>query len=115
MPPGGTDVGRSLCATMNAVPHVLAGGALPSSYVSNGNWDNVARIQNVASALLIFHGLADDFVRPEFSKQIYAAAKDPKKLVLVEGADHGNVPEKLGGAYGDTVHAWVNEHLPQEP
>ncbi len=84
----------------------------PSAWISNGEWDNVARIKEVESPVLLLHGLADDFVRPEFSKQIHAAANDPKKLVLVEGADHGDVPERMGAEeYARVIHDWVETHL----
>lgn len=87
----------------------------PVHYISEGTWDNVARIPHVDGAVLLLHGLADDFVRPEFSDEIFAAAKDPKKLVLVPDADHGDVPQKLGEAYGETLHEWISAHTPPSP
>jgi len=80
----------------------------PATWIADGSWDNIARIPKVKAPVLLLHGLQDDFVRPEFSEQIHAAANDPKKLVLVEGADHGNVPNKLGTEeYARTIHQWV--------
>ena len=84
----------------------------PAHYVAKDEWDNVARIRNIPSALLLLHGLEDDFVRPEFSEQIFEAANEPKKLVLVEGADHGDVPERMGDAYAETVRAWIAAQTP---
>ncbi|MGA9525344.1 MAG: alpha/beta hydrolase [Myxococcaceae bacterium] len=84
----------------------------PSAWISNGEWDNVARIKEVEAPVLLLHGLADDFVRPEFSEQIYAVANDPKKLVLVEGADHGDVPDRMSPEeYARVIHEWVETHL----
>lgn len=102
-------------ASVEAFKTDSSGMDFPARYVSKGGWDNVARIPHVHAAVLIFHGLADDFVRPEFSRQIFAAANEPKKLVLVEGADHGNVPEKLGDAHAQLVHDWVDAHLERPP
>lgn len=84
----------------------------PATYVASGEWDNVKRIRNVQSAVLLFHGLQDDFVRPEFSQAIYDAANDPKKLVLVEDADHGTIPDLLGDRWGGMLHWWIDEHTP---
>ncbi len=39
--------------------------------------------------VLLIHGLADDFVPPEMSRESYAACASEKELVLVEGAKHG--------------------------
>lgn len=38
--------------------------------------------------LLIVHGSADQSVPPEDAKILYQAAGEPKKLVIIEGADH---------------------------
>lgn len=39
--------------------------------------------------LLLIHGGADDFVPADMSRENYAAAAGPKKLLIVEGAAHG--------------------------
>jgi uncharacterized protein len=39
-------------------------------------------------SLLIVHGSADQSVPPEDAKILYQAAGEPKKLVIIEGADH---------------------------
>ena len=39
--------------------------------------------------VLLIHGLADDFVPPEMSRENYEACRSAKELVLVEGAAHG--------------------------
>ena len=52
--------------------------------------------------VLLIHGLADDFVPPEMSKENYEACRSPKELVLVEGATHGMsyvvAPERVKAA-----------------
>jgi len=40
--------------------------------------------------LLLIHGTADDVVLPSESERNYEAANEPKKLVLVPGAGHGD-------------------------
>ncbi len=45
-------------------------------------------LKNNRLPLLLFHGLADDFVPTEMSRRNFAAAGGKKKLVLVEGAVH---------------------------
>jgi len=84
----------------------------PAGYVALDSWATSERIKNVTAPVLLMHGLADDFVRPEFSQKIYDNAHDPKKLVLVEGAVHGNVPEVLGDQYPTLVQDFVNQYVP---
>jgi len=83
----------------------------PDDYVAWDSWATSTRIQSM-SRVLFLHGLADDYVRPEFSERLYQRAQEPKKLVLVEGADHGNVASKMGAAYATTVHDWIDQFIP---
>jgi len=86
----------------------------PIGYVARDRWDTAARIKGIHAPLLILHGLADDYVRPEFAKELYADANEPKELVLVEGANHGEVSAVMGDAYGVKVNGFVDAHLPPQ-
>ena len=61
--------------------------------------------------VLLIHGLADDFVPPEMSRENYAACTSEKELVLVEGAKHGMSyvvePERVKAA----IAAFLQKHL----
>lgn len=49
----------------------------------------VESLKKSRTPLLILHGLADDFVPPEHSRQNAAACASPCELIEVEGAGHG--------------------------
>lgn len=49
----------------------------------------VEALKRTKLPVLFIHGLADDFVPPEMSKESYQACVSEKELVLVEGAAHG--------------------------
>ncbi len=61
--------------------------------------------------VLLIHGLADDFVPADMSRENYAACRSEKELVLVEGAGHGLSyvvePERVKAAIG----AFIRKHL----
>ena len=61
--------------------------------------------------VLLIHGLADDFVPSDMSRENYAACRSEKELVLVEGAGHGLSyvvePERVRAAIG----AFIRKHL----
>jgi fermentation-respiration switch protein FrsA (DUF1100 family) len=77
---------------------------VPAGFFSEGAWDTEGRIRAMRGVpLLLLHGAADDFVRPEFSERLFSVAQEPKRLVLVEGADHDNVPQRLGVDYAPTL------------
>ncbi|MBQ9980773.1 MAG: alpha/beta hydrolase [Oscillospiraceae bacterium] len=50
----------------------------------------VDAVKNIKIPVYFFHGEADNFVIPEFSKRNYDACSSPdKRILLVPGADHG--------------------------
>ena len=68
---------------------------LPVSFVADSRWDNLAKIPGVAAPYLAMHGLADDYVKHEYSEELAAAHEagqpaEKTQLVLVPGADHGD-------------------------
>ncbi len=86
---------------------------LPSSFFAADGWDTERRVARVEAPVLFIHGTADDFVRPEFSKRMFGKAHEPKELVLVEGAEHGNVATTLGGPeYAALVGGFFRRYLP---
>jgi hypothetical protein len=82
------------------------------SFIIDSEWDNLAKIPTIAAPYLSMHGLADDFVQPKYSIELTAAHRGPKQLVLVEGADHGDVPDKMGtDPYLRTVDRFIQDAL----
>lgn len=59
---------------------------------------------------LLLHGTEDDVVPPSDSEQAYEQAKDPKKLVMIEGAGH-SFEESGYGEVNAAIAAWLEEHL----
>jgi uncharacterized protein len=68
---------------------------LPPGFVADSRWDNLAKIPQIAAPYFALHGLADDYVKHEYSEELVAAheAAQPDvktQLELVPGADHGD-------------------------
>lgn len=51
------------------------------------NYDLLQAVRN-APPLLILHGSADELVPPAHAQKLYEAARKPKRLAIIEGADH---------------------------
>lgn len=91
----------------------------PSDWWIDSTMDNVAMIKDFKGALLVMHGEEDDFVSPEYGEQIYeqATATAHRKLWLVPGADHSDLPcaqhhvdhPKGGGCTGGINPRWQEE------
>ena len=63
---------------------------LPVQLLLTQNFDSVHKIARVRMPVLIAHGGADRFVPSRFSQELYAAANEPKKLLVVANGTHNN-------------------------
>ena len=67
---------------------------LPPGFVADSRWDNLAKIPGVAAPYLAIHGLADDYVKYQYSQMLtdaHQAAQTAKtQLELVPGAGHSD-------------------------
>ena len=99
-------------STFTSVDALVSDGAyvdLPRSYVADDSWNSLEKIATLGAVpLLALHGAADDYVQPKYSQQLAAAHPGTTQLMLVPGADHSNVPDKMGfDQYRATVDAFV--------
>ena len=63
---------------------------LPVQLLLRDRWASLERIAQVTSPLAVIAGDRDSIVPPEQSRQVYDAARGPKTLVIVRGADHND-------------------------
>jgi pimeloyl-ACP methyl ester carboxylesterase len=59
--------------------------------------------------LLLIHGTADPVLAPASSGSVYRRAREPRELVLFEGAGH--VLDEVADEVFDRVHGWFLQHL----
>ncbi len=70
---------------------------MPGTFVMKGEYNNAEKIKRVTSPVLILHGVDDKFIDMEKNgKVIYQNANETKKFIAVPGADHSEVPWKMG-------------------
>jgi hypothetical protein len=100
---------ESAPASVNALLRDAGLVDLPGDYVAQADFNNVKRIGNIDSPLLMMHGLDDDFV--VFNRHfpyIWNAAIEPKDSLGVAGAVHDDVPEKLGVEYYSVITDFID-------
>lgn len=62
---------------------------LPTEFLENvANTNVLQAVSKINAPLLIMHGDRDTIIPVEEARQLYAHAKEPKKLVIINGADH---------------------------
>ena len=64
--------------------------------------------------LLMIHGGADTYIKPEMARALFARAQEPKELWVVEGAKHNQALVTHGEEYRRRVREFFDKHLAQE-
>jgi pimeloyl-ACP methyl ester carboxylesterase len=88
---------------------------LPASYFSDAtDFDSEKRIDRIGCPLFIMAGENDDFVVFDRNGDIlFAKAREPKELWLVNGAKHTDIKDVVGHAeYGNRISGFVNQYMP---
>jgi fermentation-respiration switch protein FrsA (DUF1100 family) len=65
---------------------------LPARWLARNQMDNVGKIGKVAAPVVIAHGTEDELVPYSQAERLFAAAREPKLLLPLHGADHNTWP-----------------------
>lgn len=81
----------------------------PASFLMSGAFDNLDRMPRIHAPLLVMHGIDDKFLDiTKNGKAVYDAANPPKQFIQVPGADHTEVPLRMGDSlYIATVRDFI--------
>jgi fermentation-respiration switch protein FrsA (DUF1100 family) len=78
--------------------------------LGRNRFESVRKLGNVYCPVMVTHGDPDNTISTEQGRALYAAAHDPKRLMIIEGAGH-NVAGFGGYGYIDKVSAFIRESL----
>ena len=96
---------ESTFTTLADIAHALSYEWLPVQWIMSQKFDSLAKIAQVHMPVLVVHGESDRYVPARFSKALYAAAREPKMLLLIEGGTHNNSMRVGSAEYRDALHA----------
>ena len=80
-------------SSFTSLPELVADsgyGWLPWQLLLSQKFDSIAKIQQIRMPVLIVHGEEDRYVPARLSSALYAAAPQPKKLLLIPNGTHNN-------------------------
>ena len=84
---------------------------LPTNLLLRDRFDSLRQIEHLACPVLIFAGDQDRVVPQDQSRRLYDTAKEPKRFVLIRGADHNDFELLAGGQLLDEVTRFVGDVL----
>ncbi|MGD2176000.1 MAG: alpha/beta hydrolase, partial [Candidatus Brocadiaceae bacterium] len=82
---------------------------IPVWPLMRNNFDNLGRIGDLDVPVLVVHGEEDGVVPVSQGKAVFAAASEPKKLYVVQGADHNDTYAVGGAAYFEQIESFCRE------
>ena len=77
---------------------------------ARNRFDSAKKLSNVHSPVLITHGDPDNIIPAEEGRKLYAIANQPKKMIIVPGADH-NVFGYGGDWYLNEITSFIKMAL----
>ena len=87
------------------VATALANTSLPVRWLLSQKFDSLDKIADINMPVLIVHGTDDRYVPARFSEALFAAAREPKNLLLVPGWTHNNSMRLGRDAYSRAIQA----------
>ncbi len=84
---------------------------LPVSLLLNQRFESLKKMPQLKLPVLIIHGTWDPRVPVEMARQLYAAAPEPKKLLLIEGGEHSDSGTIGWVQFRDTVSTFVRKYV----
>jgi fermentation-respiration switch protein FrsA (DUF1100 family) len=83
---------------------------LPVAAVLADRYPSISRIARVDAPLLVIAGDRDTLVPAKLSRRLYEAADEPKRFMLVPGADHNSLQFLDGPVMIEAIVQFLREH-----
>jgi uncharacterized protein len=85
------EAGTIVEGTFTSIPDVastMRWGWLPVGGFITQRFESIKKVATIGSPLLVVHGSNDTLIKPALGRQLFDAAAQPKRFVLVEGGSH---------------------------
>ncbi len=86
--------------------------ALPLGLLISQRFNSIDRVGELKIPVMFIHGADDKLIPAEMSRRLYAAAPQPKKLLIIPGAEHDNSAAVGGDLYLGPVSDFLHSLPP---
>lgn len=84
---------------------------LPVDFLMKDRYDNMSKIKDIKTNLLVFHGDEDEVIPIQLAQALYHAASHPKEFVTINGGHHNDLYDYHAG---HIVIEWLQKQLETE-
>jgi fermentation-respiration switch protein FrsA (DUF1100 family) len=75
--------------------------------LGRNRFDTAQKLGRVRRPVFVVHGDRDEIIPVEQGRKLFAAAREPKRLLIVEGAGHNDLSHVGGAKYLDTLADFI--------
>lgn len=93
----------------NGKEQAKAGGLGSLSSLAGNSFDNISKVEELESPLLVIHGTNDHVIPYAMSREIFQRAKVEKLFVSIKGADHNNLHDVFGQEYWQSILRFMQD------
>jgi uncharacterized protein len=79
------------------------------SFMAGDSFNNIGKVKNLTSPVLIIHGSKDRVIPYEMGVEIYNEFKTEKKLVTIDGAGHNNISSHFKNEYWKPIFKFIKK------
>ncbi|MBW4646530.1 MAG: lysophospholipase [Goleter apudmare HA4340-LM2] len=105
----GLIVESSFTSIRDVVAHRNLFQMFPVDVILTQRFASIQKLPKLNMPVLFIHGTADSTVPYFMSQELYAAAPEPKRLILVPGAEHNDLADVAGAKYLRWVDTFVQK------
>ncbi|HYO91351.1 MAG TPA: alpha/beta hydrolase, partial [Pyrinomonadaceae bacterium] len=81
--------------------------------LAQNSFASTRKLESVRCPVLVAHGALDSTIPVEQAHLLYNAAREPKRLLIVPGANHNDVVNRGGKEYLDTIASFARDAAPR--
>lgn len=81
-------------------------GAVAS--LAEGSFNNITKVENIKSPLLVIHGTSDRIIPYSMGREIFDRANVKKEFVKIDGANHNNLHDDYKQKYWPPILRFIN-------
>jgi fermentation-respiration switch protein FrsA (DUF1100 family) len=99
-----------LSSAADLAAHAVPWIPRPVYVLAQNRFESASKLGQIRSPVLVVHGDPDSVIPTEHGRKLFAAANEPKKLLIYSGAGH-NVHGSMGPKYLDEVSSFLQQAI----
>lgn len=105
----GVIVESSFTSMKAMVTRTIPNFLFPVDWLLTQQFDSLSKVRWLQIPILLIHGTADHTIPAHMSQTLFAAAPQPKQILLIPNADHDNVARVGSQLYLETIQQFIEQ------